>query len=335
MLCHIAADLNERTPPPRGGPAVLLDVDEHTGVFGGAWAYLADPGLARPAGVMIGYPGLEEVVVGGRGLWRATLRVHTASGHPGSSRSVSGAVTRAARLVRLLDAVELPAAGGEQFPPAPRLSVTAVHGGEGFFVVADLCVLSVDVRTTPVSGAADAETAVRNAAAEPDAVLPGPRPTDVEPVAAYPPFRLRTQQEPAAALLRAAAAVGVPARAKTARPSNIGNLPAGEGTRPPRGSACPTWGCTASTNASAWPNAPRSTPPITTPSSTCSGSREGFPGAEDVAAGALPPGERVRAGVRWGVGRSRWATRRCRRACRPAAPGVGGARRRWGSRVAW
>jgi succinyl-diaminopimelate desuccinylase len=92
----------------RGGLAVLLDVDEHTGGFGGARAYLADPRASRPAGVMIGYPGMDEVVVGGRGLWRATVTVHAPSGHSGSSKTVVGAVSRAARLVRLLDAAELP-----------------------------------------------------------------------------------------------------------------------------------------------------------------------------------------------------------------------------------
>lgn len=87
---------------------MLLDVDEHTGGFGGARAYLADAQPARPAGVMIGYPGLDEVVVGGRGLWRATITVHAPSGHSGSSKTVVGAISRAAHLVRLLDTAELP-----------------------------------------------------------------------------------------------------------------------------------------------------------------------------------------------------------------------------------
>ncbi|MGW6063251.1 M20/M25/M40 family metallo-hydrolase, partial [Streptomyces sp. NPDC055189] len=65
MFCHIAADLAPRAGSLRGGLAVLLDVDEHTGGFGGARAYLADPQAPRPAGVMIGYPGLPGGPVGG------------------------------------------------------------------------------------------------------------------------------------------------------------------------------------------------------------------------------------------------------------------------------
>jgi succinyl-diaminopimelate desuccinylase len=152
MFCHIAADLHVRRDALRGGLAVLLDVDEHTGGFGGARAYLADPAARRPAGVLIGYPGLDEVVVGGRGLWRATIAVHGTAGHSGSSRPTVGAVSRAVRLVGLLDAAELPGAEGE-FPLPPKLSVTSCHGGQGFSVVPDLCELGVDIRTTPAFGA--------------------------------------------------------------------------------------------------------------------------------------------------------------------------------------
>ncbi|MDT3398290.1 M20/M25/M40 family metallo-hydrolase [Streptomyces sp. B1866] len=230
MFCHIAADLAPRTEALRGGLAVLLDVDEHTGGFGGARAYLADPEAGRPAGVMIGYPGLEEVVVGGRGLWRATVAVHAPAGHSGSSRAVVGAISRAAHLVRLLDAAELPGAGdGSGFPLPPKLSVTSFHGGQGFSVTPDRCDLNIDIRTTPVFDAHDAETLVREAVAELDAELPAPTPTEITPVATWPPFRLRADEQPAAALLSAAAEAGLTVRAKTAGPSNIGNLLAGEG----------------------------------------------------------------------------------------------------------
>ncbi|WP_033329373.1 M20 family metallopeptidase [Streptomyces yerevanensis] len=230
MFCHIAADLAPRAADLHGGLAVLLDVDEHTGGFGGARAYLADPHAARPAGVMIGYPGMEDVVVGGRGLWRASIAVHAPSGHSGSSKAVMGAISRAAHLVRLLDAAELPgAAGTSRFPLPPKLSVTSFHGGQGFSVTPDRCDLNVDVRTTPGFDAHDAETLVRKAIAELDAELPAPAPTEVTPVATWPPFRLSEGEQPAAALLNAAAEAGLTVKAKTAGPSNIGNLLAGEG----------------------------------------------------------------------------------------------------------
>ncbi|MEU6255880.1 M20/M25/M40 family metallo-hydrolase [Streptomyces sp. NPDC047043] len=228
MFCRIAAEVHARAAELRGGLAVLLDADEHTGGFGGARAYLADTAAARPAGVMIGYPGRDEVVVGGRGLWRATIAVHAASGHSGSSRRTVGAVSRAARLVQLLEEAELPGAVGD-FPLPPKLTVTSCHGGEGFSVVPDRCELGVDVRTTPTFDADAAEAWVRRAVADLDAQLPTPRPTAITPVATWPPYRLSETQQPAAALLDAAAHEGLTVTAKTAGPSNIGNLLAAEG----------------------------------------------------------------------------------------------------------
>lgn len=240
MFCHIAADLLPRAADLHGGLAVLLDVDEHTGGFGGARAYLADEAAARPAGVMIGYPGLDEVVVGGRGLWRASLAVHAPSGHSGSSKTVVGAISRAAHLVRLLDAADLPGVdGASAFPLPPKLSITSFHGGQGFSVTPDRCDLNIDVRTTPAFDAHDAETLVRKAVAELDAELPAPTPTEVTPIATWPPFRLAEDEQPAAALLNAAADAGLAVRPKTAGPSNIGNLLAGEGIRATAGFGVP------------------------------------------------------------------------------------------------
>ncbi|WP_234021139.1 M20 family metallopeptidase [Streptomyces sp. Tu 6176] len=240
MFCHIAADLLPCAADLHGGLAVLLDVDEHTGGFGGARAYLADEAAARPAGVMIGYPGLDEVVVGGRGLWRASLAVYAPSGHSGSSRTVVGAISRAAHLVRLLDAADLSGVDdASAFPLPPKLSVTSFHGGQGFSVTPDRCDLNVDIRTTPAFDAHDAETLVRKAVAELDAELPAPKPTEVAPVAAWPPFRLAADEQPAAALLNAAVGAGLAVRAKTAGPSNIGNLLAGEGIRATAGFGVP------------------------------------------------------------------------------------------------
>ncbi|MGY6022576.1 M20 family metallopeptidase [Streptomyces spinosirectus] len=228
MFCRVAAEVRDRADALRGGLAVLLDADEHTGGFGGARAYLGDPAAVRPAGVMIGYPGPEEVVVGGRGLWRATIAVHAETGHSGARRTAPGAVSRAARLVQILEEAELPGADGE-FPLPPKLTVTSCHGGEGFSTVPGRCELGIDIRTTPAFDARAAEALVRAATAELDRRLPTPRPTTITRVAQWPPFRLTEAEQPAAALLTAAAQEGLAVGPKTAGPSNIGNLLASEG----------------------------------------------------------------------------------------------------------
>ncbi|MFI2258944.1 M20 family metallopeptidase [Streptomyces tubercidicus] len=228
VFCHLAEDLHHHADRLTGGLSVLLDVDEHTGVFGGARAYLADSETQRPAGVVIGYPGFEEVVVGGRGLWRATLTVHAPSGHSGSSKHVTGAVSRAARLVALLDQAQLPGPD-DRFPLPAKVSVTAISGGAGFSVTPDRVDLNVDVRLTPAFDEEAAATLVHDVARRVDAEMPGPAPTDVAVVACWPPFRLTSKDEPVAAMLRAADDLGIALATKTAGPSNIGNLLASHG----------------------------------------------------------------------------------------------------------
>ncbi len=154
------------------------------------------------------------------------LTVHASAGHSGARRETAGAVSRAARLVGMLDAAELP---GEDWPLPPRLTVTAIGGGEGFSVVPDRCAINVDVRTTPGFGPAEAERLVRDLVTAFDAAIPGPTRTAVDAVAAWPAYRLERDRQPAAALLDAAAGEGLAVRAKVAGPSNIGNLLAGEG----------------------------------------------------------------------------------------------------------
>jgi succinyl-diaminopimelate desuccinylase len=67
IFAHLAARLNAAADILAGSVVLPYDVDEHTGSFGGATAYFT--GSKAPDqvdGVMIGYPGIEHVVTGGR-----------------------------------------------------------------------------------------------------------------------------------------------------------------------------------------------------------------------------------------------------------------------------
>jgi succinyl-diaminopimelate desuccinylase len=75
IFCHIATRLAPVAERLHGRVVLLFDVDEHTGHFGGAKRYFEGPGAPTDvAGVMIGYPGLDTLIVGGRGVFRARLR---------------------------------------------------------------------------------------------------------------------------------------------------------------------------------------------------------------------------------------------------------------------
>ncbi|MDG4834876.1 M20/M25/M40 family metallo-hydrolase [Solwaraspora sp. WMMD1047] len=233
IFCHIAQRLARpiTTGPHHlvGSLALLFDVDEHSGGFGGARAFFAGPGR-QAAGVMIGYPGSDHVVVGGRGVFRVKLKVRGVAAHSGASRPTAcNALVKAAALIAALDAAPLPSDPGQGFRAAPKLTVTSVNGGSGFTVVPDTCEIAVDVRLTPTLDAAGAARLIQDTVMSIDARHPSPEPTAIEEVTMWPPYRLTGTQQPAAALLQAAHAVGARPVTKVAGPSNIGNYLSGLG----------------------------------------------------------------------------------------------------------
>lgn len=174
---------------------------------------------------MIGYPGIEEVIVGGRGVYRARLLIDGTAAHSGSSKpSPPNAASRAARLIAMLEERPLATPRVDGFPLPPRLTVTEVHSGEGFTAVPDRATVSVDVRLTDVLDAIAAERLIRDVAADLDAAFPANRPTEIESVLSWPPYQLAPTAQPAAALLDGAAEAGLTVHSRVAGPSNIGNL---------------------------------------------------------------------------------------------------------------
>ena len=87
IFAHIAARLVLISDRMAGSLVLLFDVDEHTGDFGGARAYFEGPDApGRVDGVMIGYPGPDHVVTGGRGVLRAQLTCTVSPAIPAAAR---------------------------------------------------------------------------------------------------------------------------------------------------------------------------------------------------------------------------------------------------------
>lgn len=230
IFAHVAVRLHAQAGRLRGSAVLLFDVDEHTGSFGGAKAFFEHAEeSARADGVMIGYPGLDHVVTGGRGVLRARMRTYGVAGHSGGSKVTPSAIAKAAALVSELHGASLPGPAGAEFPLPARLTVTAVNGGEGYSTVPDSCTLNVDVRLTPAFDDSAAMRLLETAADRVDAAWPGTRPTLVQVVSHWPAFALPGHSPIRAALLDAADAVGLNVTAKIAGPSNIGNYLAGLG----------------------------------------------------------------------------------------------------------
>jgi succinyl-diaminopimelate desuccinylase len=230
IFAHVAARLQREADSFSGSVVLLFDADEHTGGFGGARAYFEGPAApGRVDGVMIGYPGPDHVITGGRGVLRVRLHVYGTSGHSGGSRANPGAIAKAAGLIQALHHTQLPGPYGPGFPLPAKLTVTAIGGGDGYSTVPDLCTINVDVRLTPAFGSDDALGLLRSAAAAIDDTWPGTRATHTEITTQWPPYALPPGSALRDALLRAAGSAGLAPTAKVAGPSNIGNYLAGLG----------------------------------------------------------------------------------------------------------
>jgi succinyl-diaminopimelate desuccinylase len=224
VFAHIAVRLRGQAGSLRGALVLLFDGDEHTGGFGGARQYFAKAGDV--AGVMIGYPGTDELIVGSRGVARAQLTVRGRAGHSGSSDpGIRGnAVEKAAELVQALARHRAPAPADPALGLPPRLTVTAVQGGEGYSIVPDRCTVNVDARLTRSFGAAAAAALVERAAAGVDREWPGTGPTEITWQQAWPAYWL-DEEAPVRAALAAAAArhLPQPPQPRVSGPANIGN----------------------------------------------------------------------------------------------------------------
>ncbi|HEY0806613.1 MAG TPA: M20/M25/M40 family metallo-hydrolase [Pseudonocardiaceae bacterium] len=229
IFCHIAARLATIKDQLHGKLVLLFDVDEHTGTFGGAKRYFEGPNAPDDvAGVMIGYPGMDTLVVGGRGVYRAEVHVHGVASHSGGRTTTPNAIEKAADLVHALS-TNIPDSATPDFPLPPKLTVTAIQAGTGYSVTPDLCTLNIDIRTTPAFDNKAAATLLAQRTAEVDEDWPHTRPASILPNTRWPAYTLAQDSPLREAFRHAAKTIGIELDTKIAGPSNIGNYLAGRG----------------------------------------------------------------------------------------------------------
>ncbi len=227
IFVHIAARLRRQQARLHGTLTILFDADEHSGGFGGAKAYFSGDQAPRDvAGVMIGYPGTDQLVVGGRGFLRARIVVRGQAGHTGSERAngSANAAVKAARLVQALNQHHCPGPVDTAVNLPPKLTVTAIHGGEGYSVIPDHCAVDVDVRLTPSYAQQTAKTLIEQTVAELDEQFPTGKPCTIDFHESWPAYHLG-ETAPIRAALTLASQHQMPKAppARVAGPSNIGN----------------------------------------------------------------------------------------------------------------
>ena len=235
IFAHLLHEFAQAPKAFAGRIGVLFDLDEHSGRFGGARAFFDQPfdggAPPRPDGVLIGYPGIDRIVTGGRGFLRARIRVHGVAAHSGASRQRGiNAIERAAGLAQALAALPLPPADGRFALPA-QLTIVGIQAGDtGFSQVPDLCELRLDIRLTPAFADADARALVSQALRAHDAACPQAPPGTVEWLSGWPAYQV-PDAHPLVAALREASGqeFGQPLPTAVVGPSNIGNYLAGLG----------------------------------------------------------------------------------------------------------
>ncbi len=228
LLQHFAARANRFY----GRLGLLLDLHEHSGAFSGARAFFDAPEAPRPQGVIIGYPGMDEVVAGGRGFLRARIQVLGVAAHSGASgeRGIN-AIDKAVRLAQRLSALALPQTLSADFPLPAQLTLTGVQAGDGSFSqVPDACELRIDIRLTPGFDAAAAQALVASAVAADDAQDAPARAARITWLSGWPAYRV-PQDHPMVCALQDAALqeLGRALPCVVVGPSNIGNYLAGLG----------------------------------------------------------------------------------------------------------
>jgi len=226
IFCHIAAALRTSADPLNGSIALVFDTEEHSGTFLGIRRFFETHAKkCEIRAAMIGYPGQDRIIIGCRGFFRATIRVHGKSAHSGSSHSRGvNAITRAVRLVEMLQQTQLPTDTLDQFPLPPQITITQISGGHGFSGIPDLCSLNVDIRLTPTFAEEQARLVLVEAVGYLDRETVCPRATEIESLEGFGSYVLDPSSPVVSALqISALRVLGRSVSTAIAGPSSVGN----------------------------------------------------------------------------------------------------------------
>jgi succinyl-diaminopimelate desuccinylase len=242
IFMHVAQELMGQRDHMHGKLMLIFDADEHTGHFGGIKAALENG--YRPDGIMIGYPGNDKLVVGSRGFSRYEIILTGKGAHSGADAVVQdNALVRLSDLVGRLTAQQPQAEEAPGFPKPPKLTVTEMHGGEGYSVVPSKAVVRIDMRLTPAFNEAAADKYIRDAVAAHDARhgVPAERASRVVKTSSEPPYLTSESSDLRSALREAIVEItGSPVPEKVSGPSNIGNFLGKQGIEATSGYGVPS-----------------------------------------------------------------------------------------------
>ncbi len=223
MFMHLFQELSARAKYMHGNLLLVLDADEHTGNFGGIKTAIAQG--YKPDGLMIGYPGDDEVITGARGFSRYEITLNGVAEHSGARKDpVDNAAVRMGDLITAFQ-VKPEISASDEFPFVPKVTVVGAESGDGFSVVPSKAVIKIDVRLTPSFNREAADSFVAALVEDHDRKfkIPAERQSNVKNISSEPPFALSENSELRQAFRHSLALHSfTPVTEKICAPSNIG-----------------------------------------------------------------------------------------------------------------
>lgn len=162
IFCYLAYALTQTKTKLNGQLILGFDADEESGNFSGFKHLIKKIGQVDAA--MIGYPGIDEIVIASRGFLRLKITAYGKSAHTGS-RSQKGvsAILKMNKIISALEELSLTKDSSLQdshFPKekttkgsffwfGPKITVSQISGGQAINVVPDKCFINVDIRLVP------------------------------------------------------------------------------------------------------------------------------------------------------------------------------------------
>lgn len=198
----------------------LFDLDEHSGKFQGLTEYLK---LHKKVtqGIYVGYPGIDEIKHGARGLIRLKVIFKGEAHHSGSSRVRRNPIPLAAKFVTKIENIDV-GVTSERFGLPGRLTVTSFNAGAGFGATPSMAEIYIDVRCSLNSDVEKIIKAVTKAAQDCSQVTSG---VEVFTLAIWPAYTVHVQHWLVKNLASAARQnIASPVKIGLSGPTNIGNL---------------------------------------------------------------------------------------------------------------
>jgi succinyl-diaminopimelate desuccinylase len=147
IFCYLAKDLCQ-TLEFKGNLILGFDANEQSGEFTGIRNILKQRPKANVC--VLGYPGIEEITIGGRGWLRLKITTRGKAAHTGARFNVgNNAIHQMIDIINALKNLDLDGKKELFFEYGPSLNISLVKGGSAINVVPDGCEARIDIRFLP------------------------------------------------------------------------------------------------------------------------------------------------------------------------------------------